>query len=120
MNSARMPVAVGSQLPPPSRVVHTPPHDTPTFTCRESRGSTSTEWMPGWSAPPPNHSSRRGSSHSGRLSDHDSPPSSDRNRPPGSVPHQITPGSSAPPGASAHTSFSDQSAGVPSTGVFGV
>ena len=86
MNSARMPLPPICHAPPPSRVRQTPPHDTPTrrARCRADRRRSSE--CPGWSAPPPNHSSRRGSSQSGRFSSHESPPSSDLNRPPGQRP----------------------------------
>src|SRR5436853_7689523 len=98
MYSARMPVARMAQLAPPSSVRQAPPQEIPTSTRRESRGSTQMEWMPGKSYPPPNQYLRSGTSQSGRFSSQDSPPSADLNNPPGRVPHQSTPGSSAPPG----------------------
>src|SRR2546428_11435551 len=86
-----MPLARHSQVVPPSPVIHTPPHDTPTVTWRASRGSTQIEWRPGSSAPPPNHSRRLGGRHSDPTSCPDDPPSRERDSPPGSVPHPSLP-----------------------------
>src|SRR4051794_16931802 len=99
-----MPSPSQAQVSPPSLVTQTPPQETPTATLSESRGSTQTEWAPAKSRPPPNHCLRRGSSHSGRLSDQVSPRSSERNRPPGTVPAQSVPGWSLPPVVSSQMS----------------
>src|SRR5438552_3536245 len=87
MYSARIPWARHSQVAPPSVVAQTPPHDTPTLTSRPFLGWTRMEWMPGKSAPPPNHSRRLGLSHRERTISHEEPPSAERNSPPGRVPH---------------------------------
>src|SRR5256885_107392 len=55
MYAARMPLARHCQVVPPSRVIHTPPHETPTVTWRASRGSTQLDWRPGSSAPVREH-----------------------------------------------------------------
>jgi hypothetical protein len=55
MKAARMPSPEQSQVTPLSVVVHTPPQETPSCTRLASRGSTQMEWIPGKSAPPPNH-----------------------------------------------------------------
>src|SRR6266513_913570 len=116
MYAARMPWARHSQVVPPSRVIHTPPHETPTVTWRASRGSTQIEWRPGSSAPPPNHSRRLGWRHSDSTSCHDDPWSPERNNPPGSVPHHSVPGSVSCPASSAHTSSVLQGMGLPELG----
>src|SRR6187402_1651861 len=100
-----MPPPVGTHDLPLSRVIHTPPVETPRLTCRESRGSTQMEWIPGCSAPLGPQSSRLGWSHNGRLSSHVSPLSFDLKSPPGIVPHQTTPGWSAPLGDIPHISL---------------
>src|SRR5438132_131610 len=116
MYAARMPVARHSHVVPLSRVIHTPPHETPTVTRRASRGSTQIEWRPGSSAPPPNHSRRLGWRHSASTSCHDDPRSWERNSPPGSVPHHSVPGSVSCPASSAHTSSVLQGMGLPEFG----
>src|SRR6266480_1751580 len=116
MYAARMPWARHSQVVPPSRVIHTPPHETPTVTWRASRGSTQIEWRPGSSAPPPNHSRRLGWRHSDSTSCHDDPRSRERNSPPGSVPHHSVPGSVSWPASNAHTSSVLHGMGLPELG----
>src|SRR5439155_1587876 len=116
MYAARMPFARHSQVVPPSRVIHTPPHETPTVTWRASRGSTQIEWRPGSSAPPPNHSRRLGWRHSDSTNCHDDPRSRERNSPPDSVPHHSVPGSVSCPASSAQTSSVLQGMGLPELG----
>ena len=82
-----MPSARHSQVSPPSRVSHTPPHDMPIRTVALSRGSTQIEWIAGQSVPPPIHCWRFGLSHSERTSSHVAPWSRERKSPPGMVPH---------------------------------
>src|SRR5687767_24103 len=108
-----MPVALHSQLSPPSWVTHTPPQETPTRIVFDERGSTQIEWMPGKSAPPPIHLLRPGLSHSGRFSSQLAPRSEERKSPPGRVPHHSTPGSSSPPASSAQINCVLQLTGFP-------
>src|SRR3979490_478774 len=116
MYAARMPWGRSSHIVPPSRVIHTPPHETPTVTWRASRGSTQIECRPGSSAPPPNHSRRLGWRHRDSTRCHREPRSPDRNSPPGNVPHHNVPGSLACPASSAHTSSVLQGMGLPELG----
>src|SRR6185369_2252160 len=117
--SARIPLPPMRHDLPPSRVVQAPPVYTPITMSSESLGFTQMEWRPGYSAPPPLHCSRSGSSHIDRFSAHELPPSSDLERPPGIVPHQSTPGRSVPPSSSAQIRRSVQSIGFPLKLIFG-
>src|SRR3954464_13920624 len=116
MYSARIPWARQLQVTPLSSVTQTPPQETPSAIRRLFLGSTQIEWIPGNSAPPPNHSRRLGCSQSDRTRCQDVPPSSERNRPPGIVPHQSPPRSSSPPASSAHTRSTVQGIGLPPAG----
>src|SRR5262245_2923668 len=118
MYSARIPSARQFHVSPASSVIQTPPQETPTDTRLLSRGSTQTEWMPGHSAPPPNHSVRFGWSQSVRTSVHESPRSFDTKSPPGIVPHQSTPGRSGPALSSDHTLTSFHGVALPIAGFF--
>src|SRR2546430_14210372 len=103
MYAARMPLARHSQVVPPSRVIQTPPHVTPTVTWSASRGSTQIEWRPGSSAPPPTHSRRLGWRDTDSTSSHDTPWPPDRHNPPATVPHHSVTGSASSPPSTAHT-----------------
>ncbi len=92
-----MPSARQAQVAPASRVSHTPPHETPIRTTRQSRGSTQMEWIAGHSVPPPIHCWRLGSSHRERISSQLAPWSRERKSPPGMVPHHRRASSSGPP-----------------------
>ena len=88
-----MPRLMIRQDSPPSRLAHKPPVETPTRMSVGSRGSTSTELMPGCSPPAtPNHCRRSGRRHSVSFSAQVSPLSSERNSPPGIVPAHRRPG----------------------------
>src|SRR5262245_16746465 len=112
-----MPVARTSQVWPPSSVSQTPPQEMPRKIRLPLLGSTQIEWIPGKSAPPPNHDLRRGSSQSERTSSQDAPESLDRNRPPGKVPHHRTPGCERCPAASDQIISSFQGMALPLIGL---
>src|SRR6187200_1618569 len=97
MYSARRPLPTSVHVLPPSSVRHTPPQETAIVTHCELRGSTQMLWMPGKSYPPPPHCARSGIFHIDSTSAQVAPLSCDLKSPPGMVPHQRTPGSSAPP-----------------------
>src|SRR5215471_11830351 len=110
MYSANMPRLMMRHDPPPSVVAHTPAVETPMRMSRGSRGSTSTELMPGCSPPAtPSHCLRSGMRHNGSFSDHDAPPSSERKSPPGIVPAHSVP--ATPPVSRTQILPSDQGCG---------
>src|ERR1044071_232352 len=110
MYSLYMPRLMIRHESPPSRLAHNPPVETPTRISEGSRGSTSTELMPGCSPPAtPNQLRRSGRRQRLSISAQVSPLSSERNSPPGIVPAHNRP--ATPPDSITQILPSDQGCG---------